>query len=61
MTEGLVSKTNVSADAVPLQRNGTIEDMGGLILFLASRAGSYVNGGVHLTDGGRLGLFSSTF
>lgn len=52
---------NVGADQVPLERAGRPEDMGGLALFLASKAGAYVSGGVHITDGGRLGLFSSTF
>lgn len=62
MTQDLVDKTNVvPPTTVPLQRMGNIEDMGGLVLFLASRAGAYVSGGVHITDGGRLGLFSSTF
>ncbi|KZT28762.1 NAD-binding protein [Neolentinus lepideus HHB14362 ss-1] len=46
---------------IPLQRPGKIADMGGLALFLASRAGAYVNGTVHISDGGRLGLFSSTY
>ncbi|EPQ54337.1 NAD P-binding protein [Gloeophyllum trabeum ATCC 11539] len=46
---------------VPLQRGGEIQDMGGLALFLASRAGAYVNGTLHISDGGRLGLFSSTY
>ena len=49
------------ADQVPLERYGQYEDLAGLILFLASKAGSYVNGGMHVTDGGRLGLFASTF
>lgn len=46
---------------VPLERYGTVEDMAGLILFLASKAGSYINGGLFLNDGGRLTLFSSTY
>lgn len=48
-------------EGVPLQRAGTTEDMAGLILFLASKAGAYVDGTVHLTDGGRLSLFPSTY
>ncbi|KAI5123655.1 hypothetical protein M0805_001685 [Coniferiporia weirii] len=62
MTENLVKdKKVVSADEVPLERIGKPEDMGGLALFLVSKAGSFVNGSVHITDGGRLGLFSSTY
>ncbi|KIJ34933.1 hypothetical protein M422DRAFT_181432, partial [Sphaerobolus stellatus SS14] len=33
----------------------------GLILFLATRAGTYINGDVTISDGGRLGLYSYTF
>jgi len=36
----------------PLQRLGTVEDMGGLALFLCSRAGVYINGRTIITDGG---------
>jgi len=62
MTASLVDRTKVvKPDEVPLERYGQPEDMGGLALFLASRAGAYVNGTVHITDGGRLGLFNSTY
>ena len=60
MTDGLMSDALVQA-GVPLGRAGTANDMAGLILFLASRAGSYVDGAVQLTDGGRLSLFPSTY
>jgi len=46
---------------VPMQRWGNIDDIGGLVLFLASKAGSYVDGVTHLIDGGRLTLFPSTY
>jgi len=49
------------ADTVPLRRVGTQEDMAGAILFMASRAGAYVNGAVWLVDGGRAGSFPSTY
>ncbi|TFK50005.1 NAD-P-binding protein [Heliocybe sulcata] len=67
---GLYPSAEMTADAwsedlimkgVPLQRGGEIQDMGGLALFLASRAGAYVNGTLHISDGGRLGMFSSTY
>lgn len=48
-------------DMVPLQRAGDACDMGGAVLYLASRAGAYCNGTVIVSDGGRLGLFPSTF
>ncbi|KAJ8130243.1 hypothetical protein O1611_g3389 [Lasiodiplodia mahajangana] len=46
---------------VPLERVGDEQDMGGAILYLASRAGAYLNGTVIVTDGGRLTTFPSTF
>ncbi|OCH90439.1 NAD-P-binding protein [Obba rivulosa] len=59
MTEGLVTEQYIQS-SVPLRREGDIDDIGGLVLFLASKAGSYVNGTVHLIDGGRLLLFPAT-
>ncbi|TRX95498.1 hypothetical protein FHL15_003456 [Xylaria flabelliformis] len=46
---------------IPLERVGDEQDMGGAILYLASRAGGYCNGAVVVTDGGRLTTFPSTF
>jgi NAD(P)-dependent dehydrogenase (short-subunit alcohol dehydrogenase family) len=42
------------SSTVPLRRPGNQEEMAGVILFLASRAGAYVNGDVWLVDGGRV-------
>ena len=61
MIDALIPNGPVSPAMVPMERFGTVEDMGGLILYLASRAGAYANGGVFLSDGGRLGLFPSTY
>ncbi|KAF5010509.1 hypothetical protein FDECE_3326 [Fusarium decemcellulare] len=47
----------VPSEMVPLQRMGDEKDMGGTLLYLASRAGSYCNGTVIVVDGGRLGNF----
>ncbi|KXN83144.1 2-dehydro-3-deoxy-D-gluconate 5-dehydrogenase [Leucoagaricus sp. SymC.cos] len=44
----------ILASAVPLKRVGTEEDMAGTILYMASRAGAYMNGAVWLVDGGRV-------
>ncbi|KZS93792.1 NAD-P-binding protein [Sistotremastrum niveocremeum HHB9708] len=46
---------------VPLRRFGNTEDMAGLILYLASRAGAFASGGVFLTDGGALGQAPSSY
>ncbi|KAI0133494.1 hypothetical protein BJ170DRAFT_606476 [Xylariales sp. AK1849] len=51
----------VGKDMVPLARAGDESDMGGTLLYLASRAGAYCNGTVIVADGGRLGLMPSTF
>ena len=40
---------------VPLGRPGSAEDMEGAVVFLASRAGAYVNGTTIPLDGGYLG------
>ncbi|TFK48748.1 NAD-P-binding protein [Heliocybe sulcata] len=56
-----IASEDLIQKGIPLQRAGEITDMGGLALFLASRAGAYVSGTVHLSDGGRIGLFSSTY
>ncbi|KAF2264677.1 NAD(P)-binding protein [Lojkania enalia] len=50
-----------SKDFIPEERAGTIEDMAGAILFLASKAGAYVNGNVLITDGGRLSIIPATY
>ena len=43
----------------PLKRLGTIEDMGGLAIFLCSRAGVFVNGRTIVTDGGDVFLLET--
>jgi NAD(P)-dependent dehydrogenase (short-subunit alcohol dehydrogenase family) len=48
-------------DFIPAQRAGDLKDMAGAILFLAGRAGSYINGNVLLTDGGRLSVLPGTY
>ena len=45
----------------PAERAGSIEDMAGTVLYMASRAGSFVNGSVVLVDGGKLGTMPATY
>ncbi|ROT42504.1 short chain dehydrogenase [Sodiomyces alkalinus F11] len=51
----------IPKNMVPMQRMGDEQDMAGVLLYLASRAGAYCNGAVILVDGGRLGNFPSTW
>lgn len=46
---------------IPARRFGGIEDIGGSVLYLASRAGSYCNGLILLVDGGRLSVMLSEY
>lgn len=50
----------IGRENVPLGRMGNSDEMGGTILYLASRAGAYLNGNITLIDGGRLGTFPAT-
>jgi NAD(P)-dependent dehydrogenase (short-subunit alcohol dehydrogenase family) len=53
MTNGLLSKVgDVFTEANPLKRLGEPDDIIGLSIFLASKAGAYVNGAVIPVDGG---------
>jgi NAD(P)-dependent dehydrogenase (short-subunit alcohol dehydrogenase family) len=45
----------------PAERAGGEEDMAGMILFLASRAGAFVNGSIMLIDGGKLSTMPATY
>ncbi len=49
----------LDTNIVPVGRMGDETDMAGQILYLASRAGAYLNGNTIVIDGGRLGLFPS--
>ncbi|KAI0483043.1 hypothetical protein GGR56DRAFT_221999 [Xylariaceae sp. FL0804] len=57
----LTDARGVAADRAPAERSGSEEDFAGAILFLASRAGAYVNGECLVTDGGRLAQLPGTY
>jgi len=48
----LTGGTQALADANPNKRLGTAEDIAGTVVYLCSRAGSHVNGGNIVLDGG---------
>jgi len=48
-------------EKLPLQRVGSEEDMAGVVLFVTSLAGGYLNGNVVVTDGGRLSVMPGTY
>jgi len=52
--EVLKQHGNAIADACPLGRIGQPEEMAGVAIYLASRAGAYTNGAVIQVDGGTL-------
>jgi len=45
----------------PAERAGSEEDIGGLTLYMASRAGAFLNGSVMLVDGGKLATMPATY
>ncbi|KAH7131696.1 short-chain dehydrogenase [Dactylonectria estremocensis] len=46
---------------IPARRFGGDEEMTGAILYLTSRSGSYSNGSILITDGGRLSVMTGTY
>lgn len=67
LTAGFIASTEILSDdeksslVSPLQRPGNIEDMAGVIIWLASRAGAWVHGNVVLTDGGKISSVPATY
>ena len=66
MSEGFIEKRLLEKipwpiDIIPEQRTGEVEDMAGAVLFLASRAGGYINGNTLIIDGGWLSIIPATY
>ncbi len=57
----IIGDGNFPKEVIPAERVGTPEDMSGVILYLTSRAGAYLNGNVLICDGGRLSLMPATY
>jgi len=51
----------MSAENNPAERTGSEEDFAGVVLFLASKAGAFINGETVLTDGGRISQLPATY
>ncbi|POW11272.1 hypothetical protein PSTT_05441 [Puccinia striiformis] len=53
MTQDILDNADqVAKDKCPMGRYGAVEDMAGIFLFLASRAGAHISANAILTDGG---------
>jgi NAD(P)-dependent dehydrogenase (short-subunit alcohol dehydrogenase family) len=52
MEDLLLSDGNDPSTRIPVGRMGTPDDIGGICVFLASEAASYVNGATVWADGG---------
>lgn len=46
---------------IPNQKTGDEQDMAGTLLYMASRAGAYMNGTILLLDGGRSGVLNTSY
>jgi len=51
----------MAADRSPAERTGSEQDFAGIVLFMASQAGAYLNGECMVTDGGRLAQMPSVY
>lgn len=51
----------VPAENSPAQRTGSEEDFAGTVLYMASRAGAFLNGETLVTDGGRLSQMPAVY
>ena len=50
----LSEEGSLAKSYLPAERAGSKDDLTGIVVYLASSAGAYVNGSVMLVDGGKL-------
>ncbi|KAI9928215.1 hypothetical protein ASPWEDRAFT_170787 [Aspergillus wentii DTO 134E9] len=55
------SEGSFPREMIPLTRAGSEEDISGLILWMASASGGYLNGTIIITDGGRVSAMPSAY
>ncbi|KAH7360650.1 hypothetical protein BKA65DRAFT_391213 [Rhexocercosporidium sp. MPI-PUGE-AT-0058] len=60
-SETLFEEGVFSRSYQPAERAGSDDDMAGVILYMASRAGAFLNGSVMLVDGGKLATMPATY
>lgn len=46
---------------IPAERLGKTDDIAGTMLYMASRAGAYLNGNIQVLDGGRISQLHGTY
>ncbi|CAG8909145.1 unnamed protein product [Penicillium egyptiacum] len=56
-----VSDGSFPKEMIPATRAGSEEDLAGLIVWLASNSGGYINGNILLTDGGRISVVPAVY
>lgn len=67
LASGLIGSRDPGKEAptddkfIPSRRFGGAEEMGGAILYLASRAGGFTNGMILLNDGGRAAVMTASY
>ena len=56
-----ISDGSFPKEMIPATRGGSEEDLAGLIVWLASNSGGYINGNILITDGGRISVAPATY
>lgn len=56
-----ISEGSFPTEMIPLTRAGSQQDFAGLVVWMTSASGGYLNGNILLTDGGRLSVVPSTY